>query len=151
MAGRLVLACLLALSGLGLLAFADLPPGLFGMPYRHVPVRATITERVADEARSGSHAVPMSILHYHYAFGGRDYDGSYGAPDHRLLPSNGRRVGDLRVGDVLDIWLDPDRPQFEGPFADPPLGREPVQVVLGLALAMAGLAAIVVVSARARR
>ena len=148
MARRLVLAALLALAGLCLLAFADLPPGRMGMPYRHVPVQARITDRTEDRLGS-SDATAVSHFRLHYAFEGRSYDGSYAASNRIPLPSGDRRFGDLRSGDTLEIWIDPARPDlFPSPRRDQRLGNEPGKILLGLALLIASV--IVAIAGRVR-
>ena len=137
MARRLGLAVVLALAGLFLLAFADLPPGCMETPYRHVPVQARVTERVAAHG-------DVSLLHLRYVFEGHGYDASIGAYDRMMLPSGDRRFGDLRTGDTLEIWIDPERPNaFPSPRRDQRLGTEPGKIMLGMALLIAGAFAAV--------
>lgn len=151
MAARLAGAAVLVATGLGLLAFADLPPGLLGTPFRHVPVQARVTERTADEQRRGDDTVRLTRLSYRYVFEGRSYDGSYMAPDGHALPSSNRRMGEVRTGDVIEIFLDPERPAFESPRRDQRLGHDRLQVILGAALAIAGIATAIAAVFRPRR
>ncbi len=135
---RLGLAALLALAGLCLLACADLPPGWMGMPYRHVSVQARVTDRSEDRLGSDD-ATAVSHLRLRYAFEGRAYDASYAASNRIPLPSGDRCFGDLRPGDALKIWIDPERPDaFPSPRPDHRLGNEPGKILLGAALLIAG-------------
>ena len=137
MARRLGLAALLALAGLCLLAFADLPPGWMGMPYRHVSVQARITDRTEDRLGSDD-ATAVSHFRLRYAFEGRSCDASYATSNRIPLPTGERRFGDLRPGDALEIWIDPERPNaFPSPRRDHRLGNEPGQILLGAALLIA--------------
>ena len=152
MAKRLLVAALLTLVGLGLLATASVPRYLFGLPFHHVPMRATIVDNAIEQLGSGETALRMCTLRWHYVFQGRPYDASALAGCNvRLWNPERRAVGDLRAGETMDVWIDPQRPAAAAMREDGYLGNDPGQVLLGAALVIAGVVSAVVAGVRRRR
>ncbi|MCK9688777.1 DUF3592 domain-containing protein [Scleromatobacter humisilvae] len=149
MARRLIVAALLALAGLRLLAFAELPAWAMGRPFHSVPVRATIVDNAIEQTGSGPTALRLCTLHWQYVFEGRSYEASYAAQDRVRLWPGPRQVGDLRAGETMDVWIDPTRPGSAALHEDRPLGNDLGMILLGIALVIA--AAAVSLSALARR
>ena len=151
MVGRLALAVVLALAGLAVMALAELPAWAFGRAYHHVAVTATITDNALETLGHGGDAMRMFTPHWRYVFEGRSYDGRSTAQDSVRVGPDARRVGDLRPGDTLLVWIDPQRPQSSHWREDRPLGNEPGQWLLGGALVVAGLVAAIAAFVRPRR
>ena len=151
MARRLLVAVLLTLAGLGLLATASLPRYMFGFPFHSVPMRATIVDNAVEQLGSGETAMHMCTLHWHYVFEGRPYDARYLAECKVRLWNPERAVGDLRAGDTMTVWIDAHRPDAAAPREDGPLGNDPGQVLLGVALVVAGIVTAAVSAMRRRR
>ena len=149
MVGRLALAFVLALAGLMVMALAQLPAWAGGRPFHHVPVSATITSNTVEVLGHGDDAMRMCTPRWHYVFEGHAYDGSSVAQDGVRLWPEPRRVGDLRPGDTLIVWIDPQRPDKSSWHEDRPLGDEPGQWLLGGALVVAGL--VVAIASLVRR
>jgi hypothetical protein len=151
MARRLALAILLALAGLAVIALAELPAWAMGRPFHRVAVPATITDNTVEVLGHGDNATRMCRPRWHYVFEGRGYDGGGVAQDSIRLRPDPRRVGDLRPGDTLVVWIDPNRPGTSSWHEDRPLGNEPGQWVFGGMLVAAGLAVAVAAFVRPRR
>ena len=152
MARRLLVALLPALVGLGLLADASVPLYLFGMPFHHAPMRATVVDNAVEELGNGQPTLGMCTPRWHYVFEGRPYDASIHAGcGVQLRDPQRRTVGDLRAGDTTDIWIDPKRPAAASLHRDGYLGNDPGQTLLGLALVFVGIAMAGDAATRRRR
>lgn len=117
-----------------------------------MPVPATITDSAIDPLGRDDAAMSGHTLRWRYVFEGRAYEDHQLAQDRlRLGPTDQRRVGDLRPGDSLTVWIDPRHPGSAALREDRLLGNEPGQWLLGGALLLAGVAVAVVAVARPRR
>jgi hypothetical protein len=144
MARHVGLALALSLAGLSAIALAELPPGLpgpYGRPYTHVPVEARTVE--LTPLRHAGADTGVSTLHFHFVFDARAYDATYTASNAIRLPSDGRRFGDLRGGDTLQVWIDPDRPGAASLHRERRLGNDGAQILLGLGSILAAVAVTV--------
>ena len=139
MARRLALALVLALSGLAVMALAELPAWASPGRFHHVAVAATVTGNAIEQAGRGDGLVRLCALRLHYVVEGRGYDDVRHAQDGVRLWPDERRVGDLRPGDTLTAWIDPGHPESASLHEDRPLGNEPGQWLLGAALLVASL------------
>jgi hypothetical protein len=116
-----------------------------------VAVPATITANAVEVLGQGDSATRMCTPRWHYTFEGRSYDASSTAQDSVRLGPDSRRIGDLRPGDTLTVWIDPHLPQASYWREDRLLGNEPGQWLLGGALVVAGLVVAIAAFVRPRR
>ncbi len=147
MARRLALAVGLALAGLVVIALAELPAWASPGRFHHVPVTATVTDNAIEQVGQGSDVARICALRLRYVVEGRTYDDVHRAQDSIRLGPDQRRIGDLRPGDTLTVWVSSTHPESASLHEDRPLGNEPGQWLFGAALLIAGL----VVALRPRR
>ena len=139
MARRRVLAVVLALAGLAVMALAELPAWASPGRFHHVPVTATVTDNAIEQIGHGDAVLRTNALGLRYVVEGRAYDDLHRTQERVRLWPDERRVGDLRPGDTLTVWISPGHPESASLHEDRPLGNEPGQWLLGAALLVASL------------
>ena len=141
MARRLALAFVLALVGLALLALAQLPPGISGWPYHHVPVDGEVVA-VEPLHPTGHHGL-QSTVRFRYVVDGRAYEDTLGRVWLDGDTPSAHPSVNYEVGAHLTLWIDPAHPKSASRGKDSLLGIDGGQILLGAGLVLAALALVV--------